>query len=138
MTDMSEHTDPDNNQDPSASGAEPDHEAEGRSREMIIQLQQMIDAVAAQAGPVLRDVAAKAAELAAVAAERTGPIAHRAADATERVSVRVAAKTKEMAEELRRQRAEEEARAADDGMAGVTTAESPAGARVDDQPRSDG
>jgi hypothetical protein len=136
---MSDHTDPDNSQDPSAAAPETEHEAEGRSREMLVQLQQMIDAIAAQAGPVVRDVAAKAAELAAVAAERTGPIAHRAADATERVSVRVATRTKEMAEELRRQQAEEQAReqaqADDDGM---PEAESMSGTGDDDQLRTDG
>jgi hypothetical protein len=72
------------------------------SSEILVQLQQMIDSMATQAGPVLRDVAAKAAELAAVAGERAGPLAHRAADATEKMGVRVAARSKEMAAGLRR------------------------------------
>jgi hypothetical protein len=137
MSGMSNHTDSDKSRDPAAGAPEPDHEAEGRSREMLIQLQQMIDAVAAQAGPVMRDVAAKAAELAAVAAERAGPIAHRAADVTERVSVRVAARTKEMAEDLRRQQAEEQAReqaqADDAGMAGAPASD-PSAPESEDRP----
>jgi hypothetical protein len=70
-------------------------------REMLAQLQQMIDTLAVQATPVMRDVAAKAAELAAVAGEKAGPLAHRAADATEKVGGRVAVRSKEMAAELR-------------------------------------
>ncbi|HUG48916.1 MAG TPA: hypothetical protein VMP67_10960 [Candidatus Limnocylindria bacterium] len=80
-----------------------------QSRDMLQQLQTMIDSLATQAGPVLREVAAKAAELAAVAGERAGPIAHRAAEATERVGVRVAARSKEMAGELRHKQAQEAA-----------------------------
>ena len=71
-------------------------------REMLVQLQQMIDTLATQAGPVMREVAAKAAELASVAGEKAGPIAHRAAGVTESVGQRVAARSKEMAAELRR------------------------------------
>jgi phosphoglycerate dehydrogenase-like enzyme len=106
----------DDSQNPSTASAQADggeeasthseQEHDSRSRDMLVQMQQMIDTMAAQAGPVMRDVAAKAAELAAIAAQRAGPIAHRAADATERVGVRVAARTKEMAAELRRQQHE--------------------------------
>jgi hypothetical protein len=121
---MSEHTDAghpvgpevDDSQNPTIASpqadtddersSDADHEPDSRSRDMLVQMQQMIDTMAAQAGPVMRDVAAKAAELAALAAQRAGPIAHRAADATERVSERVAARTKEMAAELRRQQHE--------------------------------
>jgi hypothetical protein len=76
-------------------------------REMLIQLQQMIDTVAVQAAPVMREVAAKAAELAAIAAERAGPVAHRAAEVTETVGGRVAARSKEFAADLRRTHGEE-------------------------------
>lgn len=115
---MSEHTDQGHQNptsaSPEADPGQPDYshtedEHDSRSRDMLLQLQQMIDSLAARSGPVMRDVAAKAAELAALAAERTGPIAHRAADVTERVSERVAARSKEMAAELRRQQAEERA-----------------------------
>ena len=72
-------------------------------REMLVQLQQMIDTVATQAAPVMRDVAAKAAELAAVAGEKAGPVAYRAAGVAQNVGERVAARSKEYADQLRRQ-----------------------------------
>ena len=71
-------------------------------REMLVQLQQMIDTLATQAGPVMREVAANAAELAAVAGEKAGPIAHKAAGVTEKVGQRMAARSKDFAAELRR------------------------------------
>lgn len=74
----------------------------GAGREMLAQLQQMIDTVATQAGPVMRDVAVKAAELAAVAGEKAGPWAYKAAGATEAFGQRVAAKSKDFAADLRR------------------------------------
>jgi hypothetical protein len=75
-------------------------------REMLVQLQQMIDTLATQAAPVMREVAAKAAELAAVAGEKAGPLAHKAAGMTEQVGQRVAARSKEVAADLRRPRSE--------------------------------
>jgi hypothetical protein len=72
-------------------------------RDMLTQLQGMIDTVAVKSGPVLREVAAKAAELAAVAGERAGPIAYKAAEATSKVGQRVAEASKEVAADLRRQ-----------------------------------
>ncbi len=71
-------------------------------REMLVQLQQMIDTMATQAGPVMREVAAKAAELAAIAGQKAGPLAHRAAGMTESVGQRVAARSKDFAAEIRR------------------------------------
>ena len=71
-------------------------------REMLVQLQQMIDTLATQAAPVMREVAAKAAELAAIAGEKAGPLAHKAAGMTEHVGQRVAARSKEIAADLRR------------------------------------
>lgn len=76
-------------------------------RDMLTQLQAMIDSLAVQATPVVREVAAKAAELAAVAGQKAGPLAHRAAEATEKVGERVAARSKEMAADLRRKDAAE-------------------------------
>jgi hypothetical protein len=73
-------------------------------REMLVQLQQMIDTLATQAAPVMREVAAKAAELAAIAGEKAGPLAHKAAGMTEQVGQRVAARSKEVAADLRRPR----------------------------------
>jgi len=77
----------------------------GAGREMLAQLQSMIDTLAVQAGPVMREVAAKAAELAAVAGEKAGPLAQKAAEKTGDVGQRVAARSKEMAAELRRPQA---------------------------------
>lgn len=77
-----------------------------RARELgerwLGQLQEMIDQAGRQAGPVLRDVAAKAAELAAVAAENAGPVAHKAATVTEHVGDRLAARSKDLASDLRK------------------------------------
>jgi hypothetical protein len=78
----------------------------GRARELgerwVGQLQEMIDQAGRQAGPVLRDVAAKAAELAAVAAENAGPVAHKAANVTGSVGDKLAARSKDLAADLRR------------------------------------
>ena len=74
----------------------------GTGREMLAQLQSMIDTLAVQAAPVMREVAAKAAELAAVAGEKAGPLAQKAAEKTGEVGQRVAARSKEMAADLRR------------------------------------
>ena len=88
----------------SADAGSDDRPRSTAGREMLIQLQQMIDTVALQAGPVIREVGAKAAELAAVAAEKAGPYAHKAADVTESLSERIAARSKEVAADLRRPR----------------------------------
>jgi hypothetical protein len=95
-------------------------------REMLVQLQQMIDTLATQAGPVMREVAAKSAELAAIAAEKAGPLAYKAAGVTQTVSEKVAARSKEMAADLRRNPAEGEGSAttaADDTTQGATNGE---------------
>ena len=77
-----------------------------RGREWLSQLQEMIDRVAAEAGPVARDVAAKAAELAAVAGEKAGPFARRAADVTGDVGTMVAERSRRFADEMRHHGAE--------------------------------
>ena len=84
-------------------------------RDMLVQLQQMIDTLASQAAPVMREVAAKAAELAAVAGEKAGPIAHKAAGMTELVGHRVATRSKEMASDLRSSKHHERDARVDDG-----------------------
>lgn len=81
-----------------------DGEKPRAGREMLVQLQQMIDNLTTQAGPVMREVAAKAAELAAVAGEKAGPLAHKAAGMTESAGQKIAARSKEMAADLRRPR----------------------------------
>lgn len=87
-----------------AGGKSSDQTARAReaAQRWVGQLQEMIDHAGQQAGPVLRDVAAKAAELAAVAAENAGPIARKAANVTEHVGDRLAVRSKELASELRR------------------------------------
>ena len=87
-----------------ASGGRREQAAKARElgEKWVGQLQEMIDQAGRQAGPILRDVAAKAAELAAVAAEHAGPAAHRAADVTEHVGDRLAARSKDFAADLRK------------------------------------
>ena len=74
----------------------------GQVQTIIEDLAHQARPVARQAVPVLRQIAAKAAELAAIAAEHAGPLAKRAADVTQDVGVRVAARSREVASELRR------------------------------------
>jgi hypothetical protein len=91
----------DDSQNPTS--AAPGDDTRQPFRDMLVQLQSMIDTVAEKSGPVLREVAAKAAELAAVAGERAGPIAYKAAEATQKIGQRVADTSKEVAADLRRQ-----------------------------------
>ena len=87
-------------------GGSPRREQVEKARELgerwLGQLQVMIEEAGKTAGPVLRDVAAKAAELAAVAAENAGPVAHKAANVTEHVGDRLAARSKDLAADLRK------------------------------------
>ena len=83
--------------DETASGGD----ARAAAERMLGQLQSMIDTVATQAAPVVRQIGAKAAELAAVAADRAGPLAHRAADATADASGRLAERSRTWAADLR-------------------------------------
>jgi hypothetical protein len=96
----------------SGAGQTRKEQARDLSERWMTQLQEMIDQAGRQAGPVLRDVAAKAAELAAVAAENAGPVAHKAADVTDKVGGKLAVRSKELAADLRK--AAEEARASQD------------------------
>ena len=91
--------------DDSSSWSEPETGETGRSataREWISQLQSMIDNLATNAAPVIREIGAKAAELAALAGEKAGPIAHKAADATANAGSKVAERGREVAADLRR------------------------------------
>jgi hypothetical protein len=81
-------------------GSETGHSTSGR--EWVSQLQAMIDNLATNAAPVVREIGAKAAELAALAGEKAGPIAHRAADVTATAGTKVAERGREVAAELRR------------------------------------
>lgn len=76
-------------------------DARATAERMLSQLQSMIDSVATQAAPVVRQIGAKAAELAAVAGDRAGPLAHRAADATAGAGEKLAERSRTWAAELR-------------------------------------
>ncbi len=86
------------------SGAGDDEASRARGKEWLAQLEQMIESLATQAAPVIREVGAKAAELAALAAEKAGPLAHRAAELTEAAGTKVAERSRHLAEELRGER----------------------------------
>jgi len=97
------------------------HGSTSSGRDWLAQLQAMIENIAEQAGPALREISAKAAELAAVAGDKAGPVAARAAELTAEAGTKLAERSRDLALELRRDRA---ARPADG--APVDTAESPA------------
>ena len=85
------------------SWSEPEGEnGNARAREWIAQLQAMIENLATQAAPVVREVGAKAAELAALAGEKAGPVAQRAAVLTGQAGQKLAERSRELATELRR------------------------------------
>jgi hypothetical protein len=135
-----------NGHDPSATGAPtgssadetfgwtaPDDEsapaggdARAAAERMLGQLQSMIDNVATQAAPVVRQIGAKAAELAAVAADRAGPLVHRAADATADASGRLAERSRTWAADLRSR--DGEGAGADDADAASSTSAAIVGA----------
>ena len=84
---------------------EPDQAANdtgARAREWLAQLQSMIENLATQAAPVVREVGAKAAELAAIAGDKAGPVAAKAAEFTGQAGQKLAAKSRDFATELRR------------------------------------
>jgi hypothetical protein len=76
-----------------------------QAREWLTQLQGMIENLATQAAPVVREVGAKAAELAAAAGEKAGPLAQRAAVFTEQAGHKLAERSRDLAEDLRQQAA---------------------------------
>jgi hypothetical protein len=109
----------DDSQNPTEAAPGDGSRVQASLRDMLTQLQAMIDDMAVRSGPVLREVAAKAAELASVAGERAGPIAYKAAETTQKVGQRVAERGKVMAADLRRPPPAAEshdAGAADSGM----------------------
>lgn len=76
-----------------------------KAQEWLTQLQGMIENLATQAAPVVREVGAKAAELAAIAGEKAGPVAQRAASFTEQAGHKLAEKSRVVAADLRSQAA---------------------------------
>ena len=77
-------------------------DAGAKAREWLGQLQAMIENLATQAGPVVKEVGAKAAELAALAGDKAGPAAQKAAELTGQAGQKLAVKSRELAGELRR------------------------------------
>jgi Tfp pilus assembly protein FimV len=63
---------------------EPDQSTDtgAKAREWLAQLQAMIENLATQAAPVVKEIGAKAAELAAIAGDKAGPVAAKAAEYT--------------------------------------------------------
>jgi hypothetical protein len=89
----------------SDAGSSESHGDQGRSataKEWLSQLQSMIDNLATNAAPVVKEIGAKAAELAVLAGEKAGPFAQRAADATAVAGSKVAERGRVVAAELRR------------------------------------
>jgi hypothetical protein len=82
-------------------------DAGAKAREWLTQLQTMIENLATQAAPVVREIGAKAAELAAVAGDKAGPVAQRAAEMTADAGQKLAARSRDLAAELRRDMAGE-------------------------------
>ena len=77
-------------------------DAGAKAREWIAQLQTMIENLATQATPVIKEVSAKAAELAAIAGDKAGPVAQKAAEFTGQAGQKLAEKSRDLAAELRR------------------------------------
>ena len=106
MTDQTtDSTNPEMGSSDSSAWTEPEASTTDRgekAREWLAQLQAMIENLATQAAPVVRDIGAKAAELAAVAGEKAGPVAQRAAELTGQAGVKLAERSRDLAAELRR------------------------------------
>lgn len=77
-------------------------DAGAKAREWLSQLQTMIENLATQATPVVKEISAKAAELAAIAGDKAGPVAQKAADYTGQAGQKLAEKSRDLAAELRR------------------------------------
>ena len=107
-----------------------------QAREWLTQLQAMIENLATQAAPVVREVGAKAAELAAMAGDKAGPIAQRAAVFTEQAGHKIAEKGRDLATDLRRDAAAAKA-AASESAANVADATETA-ADTADEPMASG
>ncbi len=90
--------------------------AAGQAREWLSQLQSMIENLATQAAPVVREVGAKAAELAAIAGDKAGPVAAKAAELTGQAGQKLAEKSRDFATDLRRDAAAAKAGKAESAM----------------------
>lgn len=95
--------------------------AGGQAREWLTQLQAMIEKLATQSAPVMREVGAKAAELAAIAGEKAGPVAAKAAELTGQAGQKLANKSRDFASDLRRDAAAAKADKAAGAMGDTST-----------------
>jgi hypothetical protein len=93
-----------------------------KAREWLNQLQTMIENLATQAAPVVKEISAKAAELAAMAGDKAGPAAQKAAEFTGQAGQKLAVKSRDLAAELRRDVASSKAGA--EGATGTDTSDS--------------
>jgi hypothetical protein len=82
-----------------------------KAREWLSQLQAMIENLATQATPVVKEVGAKAAELAAIAGDKAGPVAQKAAELTGQAGQKIAEKSRAFAADVRRDAAASKASA---------------------------
>jgi len=80
-----------------------DADPDSAGSKMLSQLQTMIDQVTTQARPMARQIGIKAAELTAIAADRAGPAAHKAGDVAADASSKLAVRSREFADALRRE-----------------------------------
>ena len=101
-----------------------------KAREWLAQLQTMIENLATQAAPVVKEVGAKAAELAAIAGDKAGPVAARAAEFTGQAGQKLAEKSREMAAELRRDVAASKTGEAIEGSTDTSDSDTPSAAGV--------
>lgn len=95
--------------------------AGAQAREWLSQLQAMIEKLATQSAPVVREVGAKAAELAAIAGDKAGPVAAKAAELTGQAGHKLAEKSRDFASDLRRDAAAAKADKAAGAMGDTST-----------------
>ena len=105
-------------------------DAGAKAREWVAQLQSMIENLATQAGPVVKEVGAKAAELAAIAGDKAGPVAQKAAEFTGQAGQKLAEKSREMAAELRRDVSASKTGEAIEGGSDTSDSDTPSAAGV--------
>ncbi len=106
------------------------NDAGAKAREWLSQLQTMIENLATQATPVVKEISAKAAELAAIAGDKAGPVAHKAADYTGQAGQKLAEKSRDLAAELRRDLAGTKPAEGGDGGSDTSDSDTPTGAGV--------
>jgi len=105
-------------------------DAGAKAREWLSQLQTMIENLATQATPVVKEISAKAAELAAIAGDKAGPVAQKAAEYTGQAGQKLAEKSRDLAAELRRDVAASKAVEGGEGGSDTSDSDTPTTAGV--------